>query len=333
MRSAFFLLSILASAIAAAQCCSAGSGSPVAGGTSQGVLQEKQMEISTHFQHIYTGTYYRGSEKLKDTTTWFSSNYLYLRTAIGLSKKLTFSVESGYYLNRTDFLNDSLSYQSGGIGDLILFPRYEVYSKACESHKTEIVLGLGFKIPLGKYNDSIGMLEPFSGTTIYFTMPPAVQPSTGANDVILYGFYYRELLKPELKVFSSLVHVHKGWNPLGEKFGNYTALGLFVSKVFKKKLGVTLQLKTENIERMKYNEDAYMMGSYLYDVDATGSEKLFLVPQLSYGFFKGKLLYYISSEFPVYQRLNKAQVASERFITTGLSWRFFANKPFTKKES
>lgn len=315
------------------QCCSAGSGSPIAGGTSQGVLQEKQVELNLNFQNVFTDVYYKGSERLTDTAASFNSNYLYFRSAFGLYKRLTLSLESGYYINRTDQVNDSFAYESKGIGDLIIFPRYEVYNNACDKSKSEIVLGLGFKIPLGKYNDSIGVLEPFSGQVFYYTMPPAVQPSTGSHDLIFYAFYFREHVKTGIKFFASGLHVKKGWNPLGEKFGDYSSLGLFVSKVFKKKLGVTLQAKMENVTRMKYNENVALMGAFLYDVDATGSEKIFLVPQVSYGLLKGKVTLYAMSEFPIYQHLTKTQLGSKSMITAGVSWRFFATKPFTKKES
>ena len=87
------------------QCCAGGSGSPIAGGTSQGVLQEKQVEISSNFQFISTNKFYRKNIVAPDsvrTFDGFKSTYEYFRVAYGITKNLTFSVESGYYYQKKE---------------------------------------------------------------------------------------------------------------------------------------------------------------------------------------------------------------------------------------
>ena len=62
-------------------CCSGGSGSPMAGGASQGVLQDRQMEVATNYQYIRTNKFLSGDD---DTVRQFddlNSNYLYMRVA------------------------------------------------------------------------------------------------------------------------------------------------------------------------------------------------------------------------------------------------------------
>ena len=39
-------------------CCSGGSGSPIAGGASQGVLQDRQVEISANYQYLSTNKFF-----------------------------------------------------------------------------------------------------------------------------------------------------------------------------------------------------------------------------------------------------------------------------------
>ena len=58
-------------------CCSGGSGSPIAGGASQGVLQGKQLEIAPNYQYLSSNRFKAGD---KDTLPLFDnlfSNYLY----------------------------------------------------------------------------------------------------------------------------------------------------------------------------------------------------------------------------------------------------------------
>ena len=190
-----------------AQCCAGGSGCTVAGGTSQGVLQEKQIELNTNFQFINADKFYKkDAVDTNRTFDSFESQYEYFRLAYGLSKNLTMSVESGYFFKKkeTGLRKDpATTYTSSGIGDLIIFPRYDVYNHTGLKSKTEVTLGLGYKIPLGSYNDSAGNVEPFSGTTYYVTKPLSVQLSSGAQDIIFYTFLYHGFTKHNFRVFAN----------------------------------------------------------------------------------------------------------------------------------
>src|SRR5262245_23245601 len=87
----FFLVIALPEATRA-QCCAGGSGSPIAGGASQGVLMERQMELNTNFQFINTDKFYAKDSKMPDslrTFDSFSSTYQYFRLAYGVTKNFT----------------------------------------------------------------------------------------------------------------------------------------------------------------------------------------------------------------------------------------------------
>ena len=60
-----YILSLLVSGLfvfysidSSAQCCAGGSGCPIAGGSSQGVLDENQFELNTNIQLINTNNFY-----------------------------------------------------------------------------------------------------------------------------------------------------------------------------------------------------------------------------------------------------------------------------------
>ena len=321
------LVIVLSVKIYSQGCCSGGSGSPIAGGASQGVLQDKQMEISANYQYLESNRFLVGD---RDTAHLFKdlySDYLYTRLAYGVTKNLTISVESGYFLNKTQIgLSKSEVITSSGFGDLIIFPRYDILNKTTESKRTEITLGMGYKIPIGKYNDStVVYTNPASGQKYYTTSPPTIQPTTGSQDFIFYGFALRENCTKKFKLFANALYIKKGWNPLGQKFGDYSSIGLFVSKTFFEKLGVTLQLKGEHISKMKYDKNVDMLALYNIDVKSTGSRKLFFVPQLS--FSHKEFTVYALSEIPLYQFVNGTQVASQNQATVGVSYRFLTVKP------
>ena len=322
---------------AVAQCCAGGSGSPLAGGASQGVLPERQVELNTNFQFIRTNKFYsKDSRQATKTFDSFQSAYESFRFGYGVTKNFTMSVETGYYFNKKEAgLNKdtATTYESRGIGDLILFPRYDIINWTEEKTRTELTLGLGIKIPLGSYNDSTGNIEPFSGQTFYVTKPQAVQLSSGAYDIIFYTFFFRGYTKPGFRIFANALYVRKGYNPNGEKSGDFASFGLFAGKTFFRNFGITLQARFEWSGKMKINEYILLFGKpSTYYPDATGYKKIFITPQLSYT--KGKFIVYAASDFPVYQYLNSSeyytQVGSEHSLTAGLSFRFFATRPDKK---
>lgn len=284
------------------------------------------MEIAVNHQYLSTNKF---MVKDKDTAALFdnlNSNYLYARLAYGITDKLTMSIESGYFINKTQYgLERKDTARSSGIADLILFPRYNLYERNTERTRTEITLGMGAKIPLGKYNDStIVYRNPTTGAKFYTTSPPTIQPTNGSNDFVFYGFLYRGYTEKEFRVFANMIYIRKGWNPLGQKFGDYASLGLFMGKTLVDKLGFTLQVRGEWVSKMQYDKNVDMLALYNIDVHSTGSRKVFVAPQLNFTFKNFTI--YVLSEFPVYQYLNGTQVASEYQLTTGIFYRFFIPK-------
>lgn len=334
MRLIFLLalFILLSNRMSSQGCCSGGSGSPIAGGASQGVLQERQVELSANYLFLKSNKFQVGE---RDTASLFdnlTSNYLYMRLAYGVSERLTMSIESGYFINKTQIgLKKADTVRSSGIGDLILFPRYSIYTRNTEKSRTEITLGLGYKIPLGKYNDStVVFRDPKSNKKYYTTSPPTIQPTNGAQDFIFYGFMYRGYPDKKFRIFSNLIYIKKGWNPLGQKFGDYASVGLFAGKTFFKKLGVTLQLKGEWVNKMKWDHNVDMLALYNIDVRSTGSRKIFFAPQLS--FTHKTFTVYALSEIPLYQFVNGTQVVSHYQFSAGLSYRFFIKKKMIEKD-
>lgn len=319
-----FCFILLSENIYSQGCCSGGSGSPIAGGASQGVLLDRQMEIAVNYQYISTNRFF--SED-RDTIALFdklSSNYIYLRAAYGVTKNLTMSVESGYFINKNIIRADTIEFESSGIGDLLLFPRYDIYNHTGETKRTEVTLGLGVKIPIGKHDDSTVVYIDPQGKKYYTTSPPTVQPTNGSHDFIFYAFVFQGYTEKNFRIFANGLYVLKGWNSLGEKFGDYASVGLFAGKTFFKKLGITFQVKGEWIGKMKADKNIDILALYNIDIKSTGGKKISLVPQLSYSYKNFNI--YALSEFPVYQYLNGTQVGAEYQLTAGISYRFFTVK-------
>lgn len=315
------------------QCCAGGSGSPIVGASSMSVLQKNQIELNTNFQYIQTDQFYFG-DQLSSSSTFdsYSSIYEYFKLSYGLTKRLTMSIESGYYINKKEIGKDNdevSSYESQGFGDLILFPRYSVFNISGSNSKTELSLGLGIKIPLGGYNDEKAWIEPFSGQTYYTVKPTAVQLSSGATDIIYYTLIAHSFIKQKLRVFANGLFIRKGFNPNGEKLGDFGSFSISVSKTFYRYFQLSFQSRYEWTDQMIINEEILMFGRPSnYSPNATGYKKFFVVPQITYS--RNDFSIYVSTDLPIYQFLNSdpnyTQIGSQFQTTIGISYRFFVKK-------
>ena len=305
-------------------CCSGGSTNPIAGGAATGVLQQYQFEISSNFQYLYSDKFYANSSDTLGAFDYFSSNYLFLRCDYGVTDKFTFSLASGYFFDKTKFdniplqntLTDTISVN--GFSDVILLPRYGVFNKTNGNKKTELTLGLGMKLPLGSHNDSSLIYSGQIGD-VYAINPFIAQTTNGSIDVMFYAFLFRSFYKQKLNVFTNLLHVKTGYNSLGQKFGNYTSLGFFASKKISNTIGMTIQIRTELINQMKSAKNVDLT-IYNIDQSSTGSFKTFFVPQFTYS--KRNLVFFVTSEIPIYQYVNGIQIGSKLQLTLGLNYRF-----------
>ena len=312
-------------------CCSGGGSNPIAGGAATGVLKKNQVELSGNFQRMYSNKFYTQN---RDTTPLFdnlNSNYLFLRADYGLSDKLTLSIASGYFTQKTLLeLEKEDTTSSRGFSDLIILPRFDVFNKVNGNLKTELTLGLGMKLPLGAHNDSSLVFSHPAVGDIYSINPPTVQPTNGSVDMMFYSFFFRSYIKQKLRIFANALYVKRGYNSLGQKFGDYSSIGLFVGKTFFRKIGVTAQLRGEWIGKMKAAENIDLLGNYNIDQASTGSTKLFFVPQISY--IQKSLIFYLTAETPIYQYVKGTQVGSQLQFTVGANYRFFAKKSETISE-
>ena len=313
-------------------CCSGGGSNPIAGGTATGVLQKYQMEVSLNYQNNTSNKIFEGTEEASQEGIYdkLSSEYLFLRTDYGISKRLTLSLATGYHLNKALKEKDTTTTLSNsGVGDLIIFPRYDIYNETKGNIRSEITLGIGLKIPIGSHTDTMEIR-----TDIWDLIPPTIQLSTGGTDLMFYSFFLREYKKQKLRFFANSLYIKKGYNSLDEKFGDYTSLSLFASKTFFRKWGLTTQLKGESVgqlqinqakkEKFELDENYFEKITWEEKRDATGAEKIFFIPQISYS--QNNFTFFATSEIPLYQNLKGVQFGSQNQFTVGINYRFLTKE-------
>lgn len=306
-------------------CCSGGSGSPIVGDASAGVLLKDQMEFSLSYQYFQSNHFFSEGKETDALFDNLYNNYLFFRTDYGISKRVTLSIGSGYFINKSLVeLGNTKTISADGFGDLLVFPRFNVYQKSSVLKRTEATLGVGLKLPVGKHDDAyLVFSSPVTGD-IYSYAPPTVQTTNGSQDLMFYGFLFRDYQIRKLRFFTTILYIKKSYNSLGQRFGDYASIGFFASKSITNALGITVQLRGELIGKMRAAEGVDLLAQYNIDQNSTGSKKLFFVPQISYSY--KKFSFFITSEIPIYQYLEGTQIGSQYQFTSGFAYRFLTRK-------
>jgi len=278
----------------AAQCLS--SVNPV-GGTDNLLVFKKESWRAISFYRFGQGSrYYEGSHlsgfNLIDRA-WY--NYLSLILGYGLTDRLTFELETGYFLNKTQVYNLEPEYRltGRGLSNFVFLAKHGLYAN--RDKRVYINGGLGVKIPSARdlqYADNV-------------KLPVEVQPTLGSFGAVatfslvkedsFHGVRWfltsraethlpnRDNYLPGTLVFSSAYlskHLMFPWLK-----GDWTAI---------------LQLKNEirtfdKIDGLRKN--------------ASGSTLFFLVPQVNYVLLE-KWYLSVLVDFPVFQYFNGTQLGA-----------------------
>jgi hypothetical protein len=333
---AFLTLFLIGNGAAFGQCCSGGAGGSgsLAGDFASGTLVAGQFAFSSIYQHVHTDKFFEGNEVLSNNAyheqapnnylDGFDNSQIYMRFAYGITERLTLSVETGYYLNKTEYRKDYLvdTMESTGISDLIVFPRYNIWRAGEGRLRFGATVGVGMKIPLGSNNDSALVFhDENSGLKFYDLKSPAIQLSSGSNDLLLSGTVSMRMVPQKLTLSVNTFYILMGWNSLGEKAGNYGSLILRANKSIGQNWNVIGNIKGE---RIGSREQSYGMAyaSAADDVANSGGTRLHFMPQVNWsvpsGFLNSTITLFGFTELPLYQNMNGIQLGAQVNYSLGL---------------
>ena len=260
MRFSILIFSLLGFSFrSSAQCCSA---NPVAGSVNVGTLTKKTFRTITFYRYnsfskYYTGFHYSDFDSLKNV----NSNFLGSLLAYGISNKITFEAQTGYYINKSEIVNTQPPYtiKGWGLSNGVASVKYNIFKK----NEIELAAGVGVKFPFAKEQQSTGGV----------ILPQSVQPCTGALGGVGQLFLSKTWTEKSVRIF--LIHRTEinGTNSVKYKTGDFHSTSLFVSKSFNKRWTLLLQSTYENRGRDILNNKT---------IDASGGYFIFLSPQINY---------------------------------------------------
>ncbi|MCL5990733.1 MAG: hypothetical protein M1419_01345 [Bacteroidetes bacterium] len=293
-----FLLALVYNSLS--QCCSVGS--PVGGTTSIGTLPQQNIRYTIFYRYGFGNRYYSGSELVNDTTInvkHASSNYIGLFLDYGLIERFTISVELGYYINKMQDWGNRGDFEASGLASAILFGKYN-FLNDIES-EFEFTAAAGIKIP-------------FSTMPIYknsVKLPRDVQPSPGAFGFVSQLFFHKGFsnISTNLFLVNRIEINSSNSNDYEYKYGNCYNTSLFVTKKIVDKLIGIVQFRNEIKDKDREN---------IGEIQSSGSNLLFISPQLNYSF--GDLSVSALYDLPVYRYYNSRQLAGKYSFALNFIW-------------
>lgn len=289
------------------QCCSPGN--PTGGIGVYSLLEKNIAKLSLIYKGGYSDTYYGGVKggskpiSPNDGSGFIPSvknanyNFTGLSFRFGLSDKVTLESDLGYFVNKTqNYVEGFIPARQNGFGltDLNLSFKVGVLRK----HEFEIIPAFGFKIPTStkKQSNNNGIRIPLD-----------LQPTNGAFAWRLGLLLYKGFPEKHLRFF---LESKAEWPQLAKvdqydyRYGNIYFLSVFTTWSFTTHWTAILQFRDE------YRTKDIQYENPPREIYSTGSNKIFLAPQLNYAFDSGWDIS-LFTDIPVYQFYNGKQLSTK----------------------
>lgn len=308
MRIFLVISLVLLSLYAEAQCFSS-PGNPIGGTLNTGATKKGLLRVNLFNRYSFTRHYYEGSKKI-DNLLYRKAHYDYVGVlmAVGLTSRLTFENEAGYFPFKTVYYNYPYSlYEDNktGSGPSNWVPSFKYLIYKQEDKRFYLSASAGLKVPFSRSFQSQNNVE----------LPVDVQPSTGAYGGVFQLFLMKEYSFTGTRLFAVSRYEHNGENLKRYRFGDAFIQSLFYSKhlylgntPFPENWTVIMQVRFEWRDKNTVYLKSFPGNEWLKHTAAgTGGYALLLSPQLNYT-IKSKWNLSLSGEIPAYQYLNQKQL-------------------------
>lgn len=280
--------------------CFGSPGNPAAGTSNLGTLKKKVVRVSFFHRFSYSDQYFAGHQKLQTQGMYDHASFNFIGNIIayGINDKLTAEAETGYFINKTlNFSNGGMK-KGFGFNHTVLSLKFLLATD--EKYPVKWSAAAGIKIPLRNEPQFVD----------YVLLPDDAQPSNMAYGGVLQSFLLKENSFKGLRFFMINRYEYSLKNRHDFTWGQALFNSFFVSK----RLHFKQQWLTENWTGILQLRHEMKTNNYDYakvpaKVDASGSQLIFLTPQLNYTANK---VWNISvmCDIPVYQYYNETQIGT-----------------------
>jgi len=295
-----------------AQCCS--TGSPVGASVFVGILAKNHLRAILYYRHSYSRTYFENDHRSGEDVQLKLSRFNYTGAVIGygLSRRVTFEAEAGYYFDKTQvFRQIDFTTRGHGLSNGTLSVKYGTFVKPAQN--LEFTVGAGLRFPFTTHPQMIDGVQ----------LNRDVQPSTNAFGLSGTLFFNKGFPAITLRLFTINRYDLNLRDPGRYRYGNLLMNSLYASKKVAKNLYILLQLrnewKTHDDDAANPNEEGTSR------VVNSGYDLVTVSPQVSYG-IAGKWNVSVSGDLPVYKFYNGKQMTPSWSLALSLTRDFDLGK-------
>jgi hypothetical protein len=277
-------------------CSSAGSmggATPFNLSDNRGVLQSKNLEVSTFYRYSYASQFYYQDSKVGfGDEEIVNFHLLNLYTAYGLTQNITLEADAGHFYYTTKNLSDTVS--GNNFSNLNVSAKLNLLRQ--KEHSLNLTLGLGGKIPLtSDIIESIG-----------YNMPV-----TAGYGVLLQMFIGRSVLSGDLSIMNYSRYEINSLDAPDYVFGNSFANSFYFSLPVTNDFISHLELRNSLRASDKINDST---------LSNTGSFMFLVAPQLS--FHHKTWSFRVGGEIPIYKYMNGTQLTNSFTLFANISKSF-----------
>lgn len=274
-----------------------------------GVLGPQYLRAIAYYRHSYSDTYYEGDHKTQENVQLSNSSYDFTGVAIayGVTKRLTFEVDAGYYLNKTqNFKNIDYQARGYGLSNGTLTIKYGSIIRPVS--QIELTTGFGVRFPFTANPQVVDGVQ----------LNRDIQPSTNAFGLSEMLFFNKGFPAISLRLFSINRYDYNFADKQDYKYGNILINSVFASKTIVKYFFGIIQCRSE----WKTNDKDLAQPDGETKVVNSGYYLFTISPTLSYS-IGGKWNLTAIYDIPLYKYYNGKQ------MTPGYSFAISLTRDFS----
>lgn len=277
-------------------CSSAGSmggATPFNLTDNRGVLQSKNLEISTFYRYSYASQFYYQDSKVGfGDEEIVNFHLLNLYSAYGLTQNLTLEADAGHFYYTTKNLCDTVS--GNNFSNLNISAKLNLLNQT--EHSINFTLGVGGKVPLT--TDKI--------ESIGYNMPV-----TAGYGVLLQMFVGKSVLSGDLSIMNYSRYEINSLDAQDYKFGNSLTNSFYFSLPVSNDLISHIELRNSFRNSDNINDST---------LKNTGSYMFLISPQMSY--HHKTWAFRLGGEIPIYKYVNGTQLTNSFTLHANISKSF-----------
>ncbi len=270
------------------------------------------LNISSSYMYSFSGTYYKGTEKLDKKYIESNFDYASLALSYGLSRALRITADIGYYFDKSQtFVNSDYTRLAQGISDATVGFNFKAYDS--DDGMFDIAQSAKVTIPVGQFN------QEYDGVIL----PIDLQPSSGNyryNLGVIFSKRFSEspfsLMSFDSFEMSQAIETKNTYHKYGNLY-NLSLMGICNISPF---FTGFLQVRYEIRDRALSGTTSSAAGAYQYSyINSSGGVIAYVSPQISVNVLNG-WMFSLQYNYPFYKNVyGLEQLTNRNSISLSLS--------------